>query len=62
MRRRDSCGVCLRAFRRWSGRYEEHGIDGLRDKRLSGASHRAVPVDDVMPVVDRYRRGTRAGT
>ena len=27
------------------GRYEDHGIDGLRDKRLSRASHRAAPVD-----------------
>ena len=48
-------GVCPRTFRRWSGRYEEFGIDGLRDKRLSGLSHRAAPVDEVMRLVDRYR-------
>ena len=48
-------GVCPRTFRRWAGRYEEYGIDGLRDKRLSGVSHRAAPVDEVMRLVDRYR-------
>ncbi|MCY3819053.1 MAG: helix-turn-helix domain-containing protein [Gammaproteobacteria bacterium] len=36
-------GVCPRTFRRWSARYEEDGIEGLRDRRLSRASHRAVP-------------------
>ena len=48
-------GICPRTFRRWAGRYEAHGIDGLRDKRLSRASHRAAPVDEVMRMVDRYR-------
>ncbi len=32
-----------------AGRYEDHGIDGLRDKRLSWAA----PVDEVMRIVDR---------
>ena len=32
-------GVCPRTFRRWSERWEEDGIDGLRDRRVSGASH-----------------------
>ena len=48
-------GVCPRTFRRWSERYGEDGIDGLRDRRLSGASHRAAPVDEVMRMVDRHR-------
>ena len=48
-------GVCPRTFRRWVGLYEEFGIDGLRDKRLSGVSHRTAPVDEVMRLVDRYR-------
>ena len=49
-------GVCPRTFRRWSARYEADGIEGLRDRRLSRASHRAAPVDEVMRMVDRYRR------
>ena len=48
-------GICPRTFRRWAGRYEEHGIEGPRDKRLSRASHRAAPVDEVMRMVERYR-------
>ena len=48
-------GVCPRTFRRWRERYEAGGIDGLRDRRLSGISHRAAPVDEVMRLVDRYR-------
>ena len=48
-------GVCPRTFRRWAERWEEDGIDGLRDRRLAGASHRAAPVDEVMRMVDRYR-------
>ena len=48
-------GVCPRTFRRWTERCEEDGVDGLRDRRLSGASHRAAPVDEVMRMVDRYR-------
>ena len=48
-------GVCPRTFRRWSARYESDGIEGLRDRRLSRASHRAAPVDEVMRMVDRYR-------
>ena len=38
-------GVCPGTFRRWAGRYEEFGIDGLRDKRLFGLSHRAARGD-----------------
>lgn len=48
-------GVCVRTFRRWTDRYGEDGIEGLRDRRVSGASHRAAPVDEVMRMVDRYR-------
>ena len=33
-----AAGVCPRTFHRWAVRYEEHGIEGLRDKRLSRAS------------------------
>lgn len=49
-------GVCARTFRRYVDRYEEEGLDGLLDKRLNQVSHRRAPVDEVMRVVDRYRR------
>ncbi len=50
-------GVCTRTFRRWSDRYQDEGLDGLRDKRLAQASRRCAPVDEVLALVDRYRTG-----
>lgn len=47
-------GVCDRTFRRHIDRYEEDGLDGLIDKRLSQVSHRRAPVDEVMRLVDSY--------
>ena len=49
-------GVCERTFRRQINRYEDEGIEGLLDKRLSQASHRRAPVDEIMRVTERYRR------
>jgi len=49
-------GVCGRTFRRYMNRYEDSGIGGLLDKRLSQASFRRAPVDEVMAVVDKYKR------
>ena len=49
-------GVCTRTFRRYIHRYESEGLDGLLDKRMSQISHRRAPVDEVMRMVDRYRR------
>jgi len=48
-------GVCARTFRRYIDRYEEDGLDGLIDKRLSQVSHRRAPVDEVLELLDRYR-------
>jgi transposase len=49
-------GVCSRTFRRQIGRYEEGGLEGLLDKRLSQASSRRAPVDEVIAVTDLYVR------
>ena len=49
-------GVCARSFRRYIDRYEEAGLDGLIDKRLAQVSHRRAPVDEVLRLVDGYRR------
>jgi transposase len=48
-------GVCERTFRRYVLRYEDHGLDGLIDKRLSQTSTRKAPVDEVLALCDRYR-------
>jgi transposase len=48
-------GMCERTFRRYVDRYEEEGADGLFDKRLTQASCRRAPVDEVMRLTDQYR-------
>lgn len=48
-------GVCERSFRRYAGRYEAEGLDGLIDRRLEQASNRRAPVDEVMALTDQYR-------
>jgi len=52
-------GVCSRTFRRQIGRYEENGLEGLNDKRLTQASHRRAPVDEVMALGARYKSSYR---
>lgn len=49
-------GVCPRTFRRYIDRFEEAGLEGLADKRLTQISHRRAPVDEVMRLTQRYRR------
>jgi transposase len=49
-------GICDRTFRRYIDRYEDEGLDGLIDKRLGQVSHRRAPVDEVVRLVDRYRK------
>jgi transposase len=48
-------GVCDRTFRRYLQRYEENGMDGLIDKRLTQVSARKAPVDEVLTLRERYR-------
>ena len=47
-------GVSDRTFRRYRDRYEESGMAGLSDKRLTQASFRRAPVDEVMAVTELY--------
>jgi transposase len=49
-------GVCERTFRRYIDRYEEDGLQGLIDQRLNQVSHRRAPVDEVLRLVEQYRR------
>ena len=48
-------GVSSRTFRRYINRYEERGIEGLTDLRLSQISHRRAPVDEVIALKDLYK-------
>jgi len=48
-------GVCDRTFRRYVERYDDEGMEGLRDKRLTQTSARKAPGAEVQDVVARYR-------
>ena len=48
-------GVSDRTFRRYVDRYEEEGLEGLLDKRLTQASSRCAPVDEVMELIGQYK-------
>jgi transposase len=47
-------GMSERTFRRWRGRFEADGAEGLYDRRLGKVSGRRVPVDTVMEVLDLF--------
>lgn len=47
-------GVSDRTFRRYINRYEKDGLEGLSDKRLTQASFRRAPVDEVMELSSKY--------
>ncbi len=52
-------GVSSRTFRRYMCSYEEDGLDGLLDKRISRASSRRAPLDEVLGVTEQYREHYR---
>ena len=47
-------GVSERTFRRWRGRFEADGADGLYDRRLGKVSARRAAVDEVMTVLELF--------
>jgi len=47
-------GMGERNFRRYVERYHKEGEAGLLDKRLTQASHRCAPVDEVLRLTDLY--------
>lgn len=49
-------GVCARTFRRYLDRYDEAGLAGLRDKRVTQASPRRAPVEEALRLVAEYQR------
>jgi hypothetical protein len=48
-------GVDVKTFRRWRGRYETEGIEGLYDNRLGRIANNAAPVNEVMKMLDLFR-------
>ena len=48
-------GISDRQMRRWRERYEEHGYDGLMDRRRGAPSGKRVPLAQVEQVLGLYR-------
>ena len=48
-------GVTDRTFRRYINRYIDEGLEGIYDKRLTQASHRRAPLDEVLNVCNIYK-------
>jgi len=48
-------GISDRQMRRWRERYEEHGYDGLMDRRRGAPSSNRVPMAQVEQVLELYR-------
>src|SRR5713226_10061290 len=51
----ESLGISDRSMRRWRERYEQHGYDGLFDRRLGKPSPKRVPVETVEKVLGLYQ-------
>jgi len=47
-------GISERTFRRWRGRFEAEGADGLYDRRLGKVSAKRAAVDEVMLVLELF--------
>src|SRR5213593_3035143 len=48
-------GISPRSMQRWKRRYEEHGYDGLLDRRRQQPSPKRVPLETVEKVLRLYR-------
>src|ERR1700756_1076899 len=48
-------GISDRSMRRWRERYEQHGYDGLFDRRVGKPSPKRVPVETVEKVLGLYQ-------
>ena len=48
-------GVTDRTMRRWRERYQEHGFDGLYDRRKRSPSPKRVPMQTAERILQLYR-------
>ncbi len=51
----DIIGVSYRTMKRWKARYEEHGYDGIFDRRMRGPSPKRVPMKELQTILNLYR-------
>src|ERR1044071_3942281 len=55
-------GVSCRTMRRWRWRYQQHGYDGLYDRRKGKPSPKRVPLETVEQVLRLYREQSCSAT
>lgn len=48
-------GVSYRTMKRWKARYEEHGYDGIFDRRMRRPSPKRVPFQELQTILELYR-------
>jgi transposase len=51
----DIIGVSYRTMKRWKTRYEEHGYDGIFDRRMQQPSPKRVPMKELEEILGLYR-------
>ena len=51
----DIIGVSYRTMKRWKVRYEEHGYDGIFDRRMRGPSPKRIPMKELQTILNLYR-------
>ena len=51
----DIIGVSYRTMKRWKLRYEQHGYDGIFDRRMRGPSPKRVPLKELQMILNLYR-------
>jgi transposase len=51
----DIIGVSYRTMKRWKTRYEEHGYDGIFDRRMKAPSPKRVPMQELETILNLYR-------
>ena len=51
----DIIGVSYRTMKRWKARYDEHGYDGIFDRRMKAPSPKRVPMKELEMILSLYR-------
>jgi len=51
----DIIGVSYRTMKHWKSRYQEHGYDGIFDRRMKCPSPKRVPFKELQTILDLYR-------
>ena len=51
----DIIGVSYRTMKRWKARYQDHGYDGIFDRRMKAPSPKRVPLQELQTILELYR-------